>query len=148
MTRRSLLAGLMALSYTHQATAEDVGASFDTKNIQAYEHDFGSYPYKTFESSDLMSPVLRRPYDSPHCYDDNYIFLAPRGYEVPHPAVMIMNNAGEMIWEHYVEGQGYNLKVQEYQGEQVLTFWVGDDSIGGHGEGDYYMVGPMDGILR
>ncbi|KAI5198602.1 hypothetical protein E4T39_06718 [Aureobasidium subglaciale] len=50
-----------------------------------------------------------------------------------------MDNDGEMVWEHYVEGQGYNLKVQEYKGEQVLTFWVGNDGIGGHGEGDYYM---------
>ncbi|KAG9725091.1 hypothetical protein KCU73_g13260, partial [Aureobasidium melanogenum] len=51
----------------------------------------------------------------------------------------IMDNDGELVWEHYVEGQGYNLKVQKYQGEQVLTFWVGNDGVGGHGEGDYYM---------
>jgi hypothetical protein len=114
MTALSLLAGLLALSYIHQTTAEDVGTSFDTKNIQAYEHDFGSYPYKTFKSSDLMSPVLRRPFDSPECNDGNYIFLSPRGYEVPHLAVMIMNTAGGMVWENHVDGQGYNLKVQEY----------------------------------
>lgn len=59
---------------------------------------------------------------------------------MPHPAVTIMDNYGELVWEHYVEGQGYNLKVQEYMGEQVLTFWVGNDGVGGHGEGDYYMV--------
>jgi hypothetical protein len=104
------------------------------------EHDFGPYPYKTFQSSDLISPVLRRPDNSPQCHDDNYIFLSPRGYQVPNPSVMIMNNDGELVWEHYVDGQAYNLKVQEYQGEQVLTYWVGNDGIGGHGESDYYEV--------
>ena len=140
MPRLSLLAGLLITLYIHQVAATDVGSSFDTKNEHAFEHDFGSFPYKTFRSSDLIAPVLRKPYDSPECHDDNYIFLSPRGYQVTHPAIMIMDNAGEMVWEHYVDGQGYNLKVQEYQGERVLTFWVGDDGIGGHGEGDYYMV--------
>lgn len=140
MPRLSLLVGLLALSSIDPTAAENVGTSFDTKDIQAFEHDFGSYPYKTFQSSDLIAPVLRRSEESPRCQDDNYIFLAPRGNEVPHPAVTIMDNAGEMVWEHYVEGQGYNLKVQEYKGEQVLTFWAGNDAVGGHGEGDYYMV--------
>ncbi|KAG9667023.1 hypothetical protein KCU99_g9435, partial [Aureobasidium melanogenum] len=139
MVRLELLVGLLSLSHFDQTAAEDVGANFDTKDIRAFEHDFGSFPYKTFQSSDLMSPILRRPNTSPKCHDDNYIFLTPRGYQVPHPAVAIMDNDGELVWEHYVEGQGYNLKVQEYQGEQVLTFWVGNDGVGGHGEGDYYM---------
>jgi hypothetical protein len=137
------LARLFTLSYISLIAADDVGPNFDSKNTQAFEHDFGSYPYRTFRSSDLISPVLRRPNDSPLCHDDNYILLSPRGYRVPHPSIMIMDDDGEMVWEHYVDGQGYNLKVQEYQGEQVLTFWVGDDGIGGHGEGDYYMVRYM-----
>lgn len=135
-----LLLPFLGLLHPTTTKAEDVGPDFDTSDIKAFEHNFGSYPYKTFKSSDLMSPILRRPNDSPQCHDDNYIFLSPRGYQVPHPAVTIMDNAGETVWEHYVEGQGYNLKVQEYQGEQVLTFWVGNDGVGGHGEGDYYMV--------
>ena len=140
MPKLLLLAGLLVLSLTGRSAADDVGTNFDIEDTQAFEHDFGSYPYKTFVSSDLISPILRRPSESPQCDDDNYIFLAPRGNQVPYPAVTIMDNAGEMVWEHYVMGQGYNLKVQEYQGEQVLTFWEGNDAVGGHGEGDYYMV--------
>jgi hypothetical protein len=147
MPAPSLLAGLLALAYINRTAAEDVGESFDNKDIQAFEQDFGSFPYKTFKSSGLMSPVLRRPFDSPQCDDDNYVFLSPRGNQVPHAAVMIMDNAGEMVWEQYVEGQGYNLKVQE-QGEQVLTFWVGNDGVGGHGEGDYHMVSHMNRFPR
>jgi hypothetical protein len=147
MYKYSLLARLFTLYCLHRSVAEDVGANFDTNNTQAFEHDFGSYPFKTFKSSDLTSPVLRRPIDSPQCHDDNYIFLSPRGYQVSHSSVMVMDNEGEIIWGHYVEGQAYNLKVQEYQGEQVLTFWVGNDGIGGHGEGDYYMVRYMSWSL-
>ncbi|KAI4718167.1 hypothetical protein E4T48_05608 [Aureobasidium sp. EXF-10727] len=135
----NFLIGLLFLSLSSQTTATEVGAHFDIKNTQAFEHNFGSYPYKGFQSSDLVAPVLRRPNDSPECHDDNYIFLSPRGYQVPHPSVTIMDNDGELVWQHNVEGQGYNLKVQELNGEQVLTFWVGDDGIGGHGEGDYYV---------
>jgi hypothetical protein len=140
MPESSLLVGLLTLPYISLIAAEDVGPNFDTKNTQAFEHDFGPYPYKTFRSSDLVSPVLRRPNDSPQFHDDNYILLPPRGYQVPNPSVMIMDNDGELVWEHYVEGQGHNFKVQEYQGEQVLTFWVGDDGVVGHGEGGYYEV--------
>ncbi|CAD0085061.1 unnamed protein product [Aureobasidium mustum] len=140
MVGLALLIGLLSFSHIDQTAAKDVGAYFDTKNTQAFEHDFGSFPYKTFRSSDLISPILRRPNDSPQCHDDSYIFLTPRGYQVPHPAVTIMDGDGELVWEHCVDGQGYNLKVQEYMGQQVLTFWVGNDGVGGHGEGDYYMV--------
>ncbi len=43
---------------------------------------------------------------------------------------------------HY--GEVYNFQVQTYKGEPVLIFWAGDDSIGGHGEGKYYMVGEAE----
>jgi hypothetical protein len=48
---------------------------------------------------------------------------------------------GSLVWgpdHHY--GEVYNFQVQTYKGEPVLIFWAGDDSIGGHGEGKYYMV--------
>lgn len=37
-------------------------------------------------------------------------------------------------------GETFGLGVQRYRGEEYLTFWRGDDSVGGHGEGWYYMV--------
>lgn len=29
---------------------------------------------------------------------------------------------------------------QMWKGEQYLFFWAGEDSVGGHGAGHYYMV--------
>ncbi|KAL1301918.1 hypothetical protein AAFC00_006095 [Neodothiora populina] len=78
--------------------------------------------------------------DSPQCHDEHHVFLAPRGFQVSHPSVTILDNKGELVWERYVAGQAYNFRAQEYQGEAVLTFWVGNDLVEGHGEGDFYVL--------
>ncbi|KAI4734565.1 hypothetical protein E4T50_14909 [Aureobasidium sp. EXF-12298] len=124
------------------AVAKDVGPNYLslTDDANAWETQYGSYPFKTYRSSNITSPAVRKAVDSPLCYDDNYIFLSPRGFRVPNPAVTILDNHGHLIWSHLVKGQAYNLKVQEYKGEKVLTYWVGDDAVGGHGEGYFYVL--------
>ena len=68
--------------------------------------------------------------------------MNPRGHQVPDPNPVILDGAGNLVWtlpgKPY--GQTYNFNVQELDGEQYLTFWGGDDAIGGHGQGSYYMV--------
>jgi hypothetical protein len=105
-----------------------------------WETQYGSYPFHSYRSSNLTSPAVRKATDSLQCYDDTYIFLSPRGKRVTHPAVTILDNHGRLIWSKHVQGQAYNLKVQEYKGEKVLTYWVGDDAVGGHGEGYFYVL--------
>ena len=140
MFSNSILLPLFALLQSTPVVSDLISAKFNPKDDHSWELDYGSYPYQSFRSSDLISPLMRRPFESPQCQDGNYIFLSPRGYQVPNPAVTILDNEGELVWEHCVWGLGYNLKVQEYGGEGVLTFSVGKDGVGGHGEGDYYMV--------
>ena len=57
---------------------------------------------------------------------------------------MILDGRGELVWAGYFENkfgpQAYNMMVQNYKGEDFLTFWVGTDSVRGHGTGFYYMV--------
>lgn len=127
----------LLLRYTY---AGDIGQEYNPENEDVRELNSGSYLYKSFRSVDLISPAPRKAADSPECHDGNYILLTPRGHRVPHPAVTILDSQGELVWEQYVQGQPYNLKVQEYKGENVLTFWVGNDAVGGHGEGDYHVV--------
>jgi hypothetical protein len=43
MPGSSLLVGLLTLPYISLIAAEYVGADFDTKDTQAFEHDFDSY---------------------------------------------------------------------------------------------------------
>ncbi|CAD0112320.1 unnamed protein product [Aureobasidium uvarum] len=123
------------------AVANDVGPSYSSlTDADTWETRYGPYPFHSYRSANITSPAVRKAVDSPQCYDDNYIFLSPRGFRVSNPAVTIIDNHGKLVWSQNVQGQAYNLKVQEYQGEQVLTYWVGDDAVGGHGEGYFYVL--------
>jgi len=137
--------------FVARAVANDVGFDYHplTYNLDTgeskfdantWETQYGSYPFHSYRSSNLTSPAVRKATDSLHCYDDNLIFLSPRGKKVANPAVTILDNHGRLIWSKHVQGQAYNLKVQEYMGEKVLTYWVGDDTVGGHGEGYFYVL--------
>ncbi|KAK4544628.1 hypothetical protein LTR36_004200 [Oleoguttula mirabilis] len=103
--------------------------------------DYGRWVTQTFLSSQVIAPVLnvRKPFTE--CDDGSYLFVAPRGGGVAKATPMILDAAGSLVWaaeQHY--GNVYNLMVQEYHGEPYLTFWAGDDAVGGHGVGNYYML--------
>lgn len=73
------------------------------------------------------------------CRDGLHTLIAPRGSDVYTPGPMILDQDGHLVWFKPM-GQTYNMNVQTYKGQEYLTFWSGDDSIVGHGEGTYYMV--------
>ncbi|GAB1735798.1 hypothetical protein NU219Hw_g5143t2 [Hortaea werneckii] len=104
----------------------------------------GSYPAKKGISSKLTAPETNILRWSPECDDGRYHFIAPRGWKVPRPGPMILDAEGSMVWFQHFDnefgGQAYDLKVQQYKGEDYLTFWLGDDRIRGHGAGEYYML--------
>lgn len=132
---------LQTLLLLRCVNADDVGPAFDPKDEDAWENLHGYFPWRTYQSTDVTSPAVARKIDSPECYDDRQIFFTPRGDIVYNQGPYIMDNHGELVWAHSVEAQPYNFKMQMYKGEQHLTYWLGDDGVGGHGEGDYYIVG-------
>lgn len=112
---------------------------------EAYERgDFGAYPYQVYQTSPLKGPRVNIVATNDSCTsNDDLIFLNPRGRQVvPGPNPMILDQAGNLVWtlDGRPFGETYNLNVQEWNGEQYLTFWGGDDTVGGHGQGYYYMV--------
>jgi hypothetical protein len=130
-------------SLIHTCTlAFDVGTEgyFDPDDGEAWELNYGYYPYRSYQTADLISPQFRNMVDAPQCHDDKYTFFTPRGFSISAPGPMIVDSHGELIWAKSTEGQAYDFKVQEYKGEQYLTYWQGDDKVRGHGAGDYYMV--------
>ncbi|GAB7354961.1 hypothetical protein MBLNU459_g5576t1 [Dothideomycetes sp. NU459] len=131
---------LQTLLVAQCARADDVGVEFNPSDGEAWELDYGYYPYRSYQTTNLISPELRTLIDSPECHDDRYIMLTPRGYSISAPGPMILDNNGDMIWAKTTEGQAYDLVVQEYNGEQYLTYWIGDDRVRGHGQGNYYML--------
>ncbi|KAG9784725.1 hypothetical protein KCU95_g9258, partial [Aureobasidium melanogenum] len=69
-----------------------------------------------------------------------YTLLSLRGSMVPSPAGIMLDEHGDLIWMDESFGSCVmNLKVQEYRGEQYITFWSGDIDFG-FGLGTYYML--------
>lgn len=138
---RAVVLLVQLLLVVYHALADDVGVDYDPTDLSAWEHDYGDYPFQTFESTDLTPPAVSRKVDSPACHDGLFTFLTPRGKGVNEGrGMVILDDEGELVWMQKTEGQPYNLDVQEYKGAPHLTYWLGDDTVGGHGEGDYYLL--------
>lgn len=140
---------LSLLSTRCAVRADDVGPYYDAdQDGEDYEMNHGYYPYQSYQSTDYISPAFRKMVDQPQCYDDLYTFFSPRGYSLSEPGTMIVDNEGELIWVKYTDGQAYDLVMHEFKGQQYLTYWIGDDRIRGHGQGDYYMVRLMRRFVK
>ncbi|QMW43667.1 hypothetical protein G4B11_007037 [Aspergillus flavus] len=103
------------------------------------EGKFGEWPTETYRSSPIVGPALNYLQYSDECKDGLYTFIAPRGNKVANPGPMILDQDGHLVWTKRY-GQSYNLNVYTFKGQDYLTFWMGNDGVGGHGEGAYYML--------
>lgn len=106
---------------------------------------YGAYPTHTFHTTNLQAPFVNFAHWSRACSaSSSHYFLSPKGHKISSPGPMILDMNGELIWtDHFANGfggQAYNLRVQDWQGQKVLTFWLGDDRIRGHGAGQWFMV--------
>lgn len=114
-----------------------------TDSAEFDNETFGKYPVQTFKSTPIVAPRPNFLLRDSRCESDLYTFLTPRGYvEAARNAQMIiLDQGGHLVWTSGWEGkQIYNLMVQRYKGHNYLTFWAGNDAVGGHGAGTYYMV--------
>ncbi|KAK5130948.1 hypothetical protein LTR08_001551 [Meristemomyces frigidus] len=103
---------------------------------------YGAYPHQTFRSSPLVAPLLNfhKPFSA--CDDGAHLFIAPRGAAAdPYAGPMILDAQGSLVWAAETSyGRVYNFMAQQYLGQPVLTFWAGNDAVGGHGVGFYYVL--------
>lgn len=103
----------------------------------------GAYPNQTYITApDAISPRLNILQSSPRCDDGLYTMISLRGdrVELKGQSPMIFDSQGQLVWMNATYGETFGLGVQRYKGQDYLTFWQGDDSVGGHGEGFYFMV--------
>jgi len=99
----------------------------------------GRYPQQSFKSSPFRPPRMNTVRWDEQCAQ-GYTLLSLRGTAVSSPAGIMLDGRGYLVWMDETFGPYVmNLKVQEYKGEQYLTFWSGDISLG-FGLGTYYMV--------
>lgn len=103
--------------------------------------DYGHYPHQTFFSRDNIEsprPNFVKPFTN--CDDGSYLFVSLRG-NIADAKPYILDPDGSLVWtvDHRI-GEVYNLQVQNYKEKPYITYWAGDDSVGGHGAGKYYML--------
>jgi len=104
--------------------------------------DFGPYPNRTY----ISAPTLTSPQfiiqSNEKCDKDSYDMISLRGDRVKlsGQSPMIHDHNGNLVWMNTTYGETFGLGVQKYKGKDYLTFWQGDDVVGGHGEGYYFMV--------
>lgn len=100
---------------------------------------FGKYVTQTYRSSNVTAPRLNFMKPFTNCDDGSYLFISPRG-NAADSMPYILDAAGNLVWtlpRRY--GEVYNFQVEEFNGEPHLLFWAGDDAVGGHGAGRYFM---------
>ncbi|KAM3080381.1 hypothetical protein ACMFMG_005339 [Clarireedia jacksonii] len=115
-------------------------------HIQSQEFDngkFGLYPNRTYHTRpDLISPQLNILRHDPRCESSLYTLISLRGDMVKPKgqSPMVFDSSGNLVWMNATYGETFGLNVQTYNGKEYLTFWQGDDSVGGHGEGVYILL--------
>ncbi|CAK3740644.1 hypothetical protein DOTSEDRAFT_70388 [Lecanosticta acicola] len=114
---------------------------------------FGYYPTNTYTTAvGLNEPKTNFIQWSERCDDGLLYFLTPRGWGIENAGPMILDGRGKLIWTKHFDnkfgGQAYDFSLQQYQGEDYLTFWLGDDRIRGHGAGYYYMLNASYDIVH
>jgi hypothetical protein len=119
--------------------------------VEDGEYEAGAYgesPTQKYKSTNIVSPHLNVLQWDSACDDGFYIMFTPRGGAVKEPGAMIMNSRGDLVWWKGGYNEVYNLQVQEWKGDHYLTFWAGDDTVGGHGAGFYYMVSVVSCLIN
>ncbi|SMX67206.1 MULTISPECIES: arylsulfotransferase family protein [unclassified Brevibacterium] len=118
MSYRTLLASVAA------ATLLLSGCTTEEEVPQPERWDFSTRP-------DLNPPKIDIDVSSqpPEEENDLKTFLAPKGQaaddEKSWVGGLILDSAGEPVWIRHGSGQMWDLRVQEYQDEPVLTWWEG-----------------------
>jgi hypothetical protein len=130
LSRRGFLAGAVALAGGAKLVPSAKAASF----VPAAPHRFVSRP-------DLRPPVVAVTTAS-ETASTGHIFIAPfqiTGKAGPNYGALILDGLGEPIWfKPEPTKTAMNLRVQQYKGKSVITWYEGD-VLGGYG-GDFVVA--------
>ena len=100
---------------------------------------YGGAPVRTYYSSDSQTPDFSVLQWHSQCDDDGQILIGPYGAWVDTPGPTILDTRGNLIWTTHDFDVVTNFQMQEYRGEQFLTFWSGTKE-GAKGKGAMYML--------
>ncbi|KAI0476326.1 ASST-domain-containing protein [Xylariaceae sp. FL0804] len=103
---------------------------------------YGRHPSQQFQSAaELEAPQVNILQWDKSCETSLLTLMTPRGAATGSPQATMLDHRGGLVWTSGWKGQQiYNLMVQPYKGKDYLTFWSGDDGVGGHGAGTVQML--------
>ncbi|MFC7402980.1 arylsulfotransferase family protein [Citricoccus sp. GCM10030269] len=121
-------------------------------SVAGDEQDEGKkpIPHQSFVSRpDLLPPEVKitegEAWSPEYAETDELTFLAPNyGSKTPSDGAMILDAQGELVWMSPASDEDktddyFDLRVQEYEGEPVLTVYQGS-SEGGRGDGEIIIL--------
>ncbi|KAI9047394.1 hypothetical protein LZ554_008839 [Drepanopeziza brunnea f. sp. 'monogermtubi'] len=139
----SLLAALI-LSILSILSVNALDQVFPHVKSESFDHGaYGPYPNQSYITEPkLTSPRLNIQQWDSRCHDGLYIMTCLRGdhVDIKGQSPMIHDTNGSLVWMNSTYGETFGHGVQRYKGQDYLTFWQGDDSVHGHGEGIYFML--------
>lgn len=114
------------------------------------ESEIQGPPYQTYVTRPDLQPVEMQwtqgeAWSEDMANSDEYIFMTPDFESAsPSSAAMILDATGEVVWmdpskQHRNDNGHFDLRVQEYQGKPVLTYFKGPGEDG-WGYGDIYLM--------
>jgi hypothetical protein len=108
----------------------------------------GAYPLREYVSTDLTSPEANVVLSDYSCAD-GLVLLSVGGQSVKDGGPMILDMSGNLVWS--APGQfgdaSANTKIQQYHGEDFLTFWAGE-KLQESGLGSYYMLNSSYDVVH
>ncbi|CAK7199562.1 hypothetical protein SEUCBS139899_002242 [Sporothrix eucalyptigena] len=153
--------GQASLSTASPSSSSSIStAPFQGTPDDAFWYDWGWYGFRPLQHFQSFGASPSRPYllqHDPRCSakkddkdtseGDDLIFVAPRGLSVSTPAPTIYDTRGNLVWMDTQWGQAMGVTVQQYRGEDFLTFWHGTDN-GTFGKGMYYMLNSSYDVVH
>lgn len=120
-------------------------AEWDDVDLEAYENgNLGYYPQVTFKSMGISAPRVHVEKWNAACDSESYTLLCPHGEHIHDNKALLIDQQGQLMWYHEERGAVHSLQIQSYQGNDYITYWVGDDELYGHGRGYFKMVKIRD----
>lgn len=139
----STITGAAGASFFHkERSKEEIQSPYIYYNDWGYEKGaYGAHPYQSYRTIPYDPPSLNVLQSHPLCESSMHTFLAPRGEFMRSPLAMMLDSSNRLVWAMgYKSQQIYNVRVQKYRGNDYITFWTGNDTVGGHGAGVVHMV--------
>lgn len=143
LSTRLVVSVATCLSFVGLVSATD-SVSFDTST---YEANSDTSPYQTFKSSPQVEPPELLIYaNTPSEVTDGYVLISVDGKPSSgrlSPLIYNMSpgeNLGTIVWAGVDYNGTFDVEIQTYKNEPVISFWQGT-KLTGFGHGSYYILG-------